>query len=96
MNAYQVFLWRFYFLILLGDADGKGNIRKEELYEACAVLKVIWKIWAFSIQQAVKLKSKPSSTIADIVYIATVASVNFPSPSSIINLVLSEINLVLP
>uniref|UniRef100_A0A6P3ZUA8 N-acetylglucosaminylphosphatidylinositol deacetylase n=1 Tax=Ziziphus jujuba TaxID=326968 RepID=A0A6P3ZUA8_ZIZJJ len=24
----------------IGDADGKGNIRKEELYEACAVLKV--------------------------------------------------------
>ncbi|PON41263.1 N-acetylglucosaminyl phosphatidylinositol deacetylase-related, partial [Parasponia andersonii] len=24
----------------IGDADGKGNIRKEELYQACAVLKV--------------------------------------------------------
>ncbi|KAF5445571.1 hypothetical protein F2P56_034615 [Juglans regia] len=23
-----------------GDADGKGNIRKEELYQACAILKV--------------------------------------------------------
>lgn len=24
----------------IGDADGKGNIRKEELYQACAILKV--------------------------------------------------------
>ncbi|XP_062109210.1 uncharacterized protein LOC133819858 isoform X1 [Humulus lupulus] len=24
----------------IGDADGKGNVRKEELYRACAVLKV--------------------------------------------------------
>ncbi|KAF8040424.1 hypothetical protein BT93_B2604 [Corymbia citriodora subsp. variegata] len=24
----------------VGDADGKGNIRKEELYQACATLKV--------------------------------------------------------
>ncbi|GMY06329.1 N-acetylglucosaminyl-phosphatidylinositol de-N-acetylase isoform X1 [Fagus crenata] len=24
----------------IGDADGKGNVRKEELYQACAILKV--------------------------------------------------------
>lgn len=24
----------------LGNADGKGNIRKEEFYRACAILKV--------------------------------------------------------
>jgi len=28
------------FIYFVGDADGKGNIRKEELYQACAILKV--------------------------------------------------------
>jgi len=29
------------FIYFVGDADGKGNIRKEELRRACAILKVI-------------------------------------------------------
>lgn len=34
----------FKFYLYAGDADGKGNTRKEELYQASAILKVIYNL----------------------------------------------------
>jgi len=36
-------VFNFYYFSV-GDADGKGNIRKQELFQACVALKVIYKM----------------------------------------------------
>ena len=33
--------YRVFFFLHAGNADGMGNIRKDELYRACAILKVV-------------------------------------------------------
>jgi hypothetical protein len=36
--------WFLFLIFSVGDADGKGNVRKQELFQACVSLKVIYKV----------------------------------------------------